>query len=292
MNTPDTVFEATGNIIDIMISQLGELQAVPVVLSKALKLTSNIESHIGEISKSVAADQTLAAKVIRLSNSPLYGRMQRISSLSEAITVLGFNQVKSIIITASTSKMFQSGSNAKISNILWEHSLATALGARLIATKYGGVDKEEAYLCGLLHDIGKLVMLQSAPEIYERIIAEVRGSNSLFHKVERRVLGYNHVQVGKALLTKWHFPTHLVSQIAGYHSTTLSTPESSVNIKRVISIANSIAKYIGAGFFEAYMHEKESVCFIGDKLIEADDIISLRMDTEYLFNQEMNSYFD
>jgi putative nucleotidyltransferase with HDIG domain len=292
MKAPETTFETTGNIIEMMISQLGELPAAPVILAKALKLTSNIDSNIREISKSVAADQTLTAKVIRLSNSPFYGRVQRISSLSEAISVMGFNQVKSVIMTASTSQMFQSGSQTKIARILWEHSFATALGARLIASKYGGADNEEAYLCGLLHDIGKLVMLQSASDSYERIIAEVKESNSPFHKVERRVLGYNHVQVGKALLTKWRFPHALVSQISGHHSTNPSKPEATVNLKRVVAIADSIAKYIGAGFFEAYMPEKESVCFIGDRLIEPEDLISLRVDTEEHFNYEVNSYFD
>ena len=292
MKAPETAFQATANLIDLLIRELGELPAAPVILAKALRLTSDLESNIGEISKSVAADQTLTAQVIRLSNSPIYGRMQRISSLSEAIAVLGFNQVKSVIITASTLQMFQSGSQAKTSRILWEHSLATALGARLTVMKYGGADKEEAYLCGLLHDIGKLVMLQSAPETYERIISEVRDSNSSFHKVERRVLGYNHVQVGQALLTKWQFPIEIISQIAGHHSTTICTPESAVTLKRIVAIADSIAKYIGAGFFEAYVPEKDSVCFVGDRLIEAEELITLRVDTEDHFNQEMNSYFE
>lgn len=288
----ETTFETNSDLIEKMIGQLGELPSAPLILSKALKLTSDLKSNIEDISKSIASDQTLTAKVIRLSNSPLYGRMQEISSLSEAITVLGFNQVKSIIVTASTSQMFQSGPQTKIANILWEHSLATALGSRLVASKYGGVDKEEAYLCGLLHDIGKLVILQSAPDIYHNIIAEVKESGRPFHQVEGRLLGYNHVQVGQVLLSKWNFPIRLVSQISGHHSTNLSKPETSISLKRVIAFADSTAKYIGAGFFEAYIAEIENVCFVGDKFVDADDLISIRVETEAQFNQEMNSFYD
>lgn len=278
--------------VDIIIEQLGELPAAPVVLSKALKLTSDIQSNIADISKNIAADQTLAAKVIRLSNSPIYGRVQGISSLREAITVLGFNQVKSIIITASTAQMFQSGPHAKTARILWEHSLATALGARLIAKKFGGLDKEEAYLCGLLHDIGKLVLLKTIPEVYENIIAKVKKTNMSFLKVEGKELGYNHVLVGYALLSKWRFPVNLTSQISAHHSTKTNQIEAQMSLGRVTAIANSIAKYIGLGFFAAYNRESESVFFIGDRLITEDELISLRVDTESIFLHEMDSIYE
>lgn len=289
---PETAVETTDEIIEKILSQLGELPAAPVILSKALRLTSDVQSNIGDISKSISADQTLTAKVIRLSNSPVYGRIQQISSLSEAIKVLGFNQVKSIIITASTAQMFQSGSHKEIARVLWEHSLATALGSRLIVQKYPGLDKEEAYVCGLLHDIGKLVLLRSVPEVYEGIIAKVKETNLPFQKVEGKELGYNHVQVGQMLLSKWQFPANLVSQISGHHSTKPNQIEAQMSLRRVVAIADSIAKYIGASFFEAYVAEKESVCFIGDRLISTDDLISLRVDTEDVFLQEMNNLYE
>jgi len=275
--------------VEIIVDQLGELPSCPEVLSKALKLTSDIQSNINDISRNIAADQSLTAKVIRLSNSSFYGRAQEILSLHEAIIV---DQVKSIIIAASTAQMFQTGSHTKIARILWEHSLATALGARLIVQKYGGLDKEEAYLCGLLHDIGKLVMLKTIPQVYEGIIATVKSTNLPFLQVEEKELGYNHVDVGRELLSNWGFPTNLISQISAHHSTKPSQIEALVNLGRVTALANSIAKYIGASFFEAYQYEKESVFFLGDRLINDDDLISLRVDTEAIFHYEMNSLYE
>jgi putative nucleotidyltransferase with HDIG domain len=288
MAMPDADLKTVNKIID----QLGELPAAPLILRKALKLTSDIESKIDDVSKNISADQTLTAKVIRLSNSPYYGRVRQISSLHEAIKVLGFNQIRSIVITASTFQMFQSGSHTKIARILWEHSLATALGARLIVQKYGGLDTEEGYLCGLLHDIGKLVLLKTAPHVYEEIIAEVKKTNLPFLEVERSALGFNHVHVGEALLSKWQFPTNLISQISAHHSTKPNQKEPAASLGRVIAMADSIAKYIGASFFEAYRSENESIFFIGKRLISEDDLISLRIDTEANFYYEMNCLND
>lgn len=276
--------------VEKIIDQLGDLPAAPEILAKALKLTSDIESKIDDISKYISADQTITAKVIRLSNSPYYGRVQQISSLFEAIKVLGFNQIKSIVITASTSRMFQSGSHTKIARVLWEHSLASALGARLVIQKYGGLDREEGYLCGLVHDIGKLVLLKTTPHVYEEIIAEVKKTNMSFLKVEGKVLGFNHVHVGQVLLSKWLFPTHLISQISMHHSTKPNQKEPSISLGRVIAIADSIAKYIGASFFEPY--QAESVFFVGKRRVSEEDLISLRTDTEANFNYEMSCFYD
>jgi putative nucleotidyltransferase with HDIG domain len=218
--------------------------------------------------------------------------MSKISSLNEAIKVLGFNQVKSIIITASTYKVFKSGTHAKIAHTLWEHSLATALGARLIAQKYGVLDMEEAYLCGLLHDIGKLVLLQTVPNIYEKIIEKAKKNNLLFIQVEGQELGFNHTNVGQELLTKWQFPQLLVSQISAHHSTKLTQREYTPSLARVTAIANSMAKYLGFDFFEPYENSNEGVFYIGNKLISDDDIISLRNDTESQFNLEMDSFYE
>lgn len=287
MIRPDTDIKT----VELIIDELGELPAAPAILTKALKLTSDLKSSIDDISKNISADQTLAAKVIRLSNSPIYGRVKNISTLQEAIKVLGFNQVKSIIITASTFKIFQSASHEKIANTLWEHSLATALAARLIIQKFGVLDKEEAYLCGLLHDIGKLVLLQTVPQVYEEIIKKIQETNLPFIQIEGKELGFNHVNVGHALLTKWQFPKNLISQISAHHSTKLNQKEHSMSLARVIAIADSIAKYNGASFFEPYQPMDESVLFIGNKLIDEEDLISLRVDAESNFNNEMNSFF-
>ncbi len=287
MIVPDTDLET----VDKIIEQLGDLPAAPEILSKALKMTSDLQSNINDISKQILADQSLALKVISLSNSPMYGQVNRISSISEAIRIIGFDQVKSIIVSASTYNLFKSSTHAKIAKKLWEHSLAAALGSRIIVQKFGILDKEEAYLCGLLHDIGKLVLLQTAPNTYLKIIEKVKETKLPFMEVEGQELGFNHVNVGHALLTKWQFPSNLISQISVHHSSKPYKKEPSKSLGRVIAIADLLAKYIGASFFEAYESEKETDYYIGEMCIDEVDLISLRIDTEAAFNYEIFNYY-
>lgn len=283
----DTDLQTVEKIID----QLGELPSAPVILKKALTLTSDLESNIDDISKNISADQALAAKVIRMSNSPIYGRVKRITSLNEAIQVLGFNQVKSIIISASTFQVFQSCEHRKIADLLWEHSLATALGARLITRKYQKLNREEAYLCGLLHDIGKLVLLQTTPNVYLQIIEQVKETQQSFIQIENKELGFTHVNTGYALLQKWEFPPELISQISAHHATNLTQIEPSMSHARVIAIADSIAKYNGASFYQAYQLDTEGDIYLGNTLIDEDSLIELRIQAEEQFNTEINSFY-
>ena len=276
--------------VEKIIDKLGELPVAPAILNQALQLTSNLDSNINEISKSISVDQSLSAKVIRMSNSALYGRMSEITSLQESIKVLGLNQVKSIIISASTYKIFKSSSHEKIAELLWQHSVATALGAKLLAQKYGSVDKEEAYLCGLLHDIGKLVLLQIAPNVLEEILAEVKESGKSIFKVEERILGFTHADVAQVLLQKWGFPDHLIEEVANHHLMDLTKSEPTVTIARLTAIANTMAKYIGASFYEAFTYNAEDEFFIGSAQLEIDDYIAIRTELEEIFHKEMNSF--
>ncbi len=277
--------------IDKIIDKVGELPPAPIILTKVLKLTSDPRSNIYDVSKCISADQALTAKVIHLSNSPIYGRIFPISSLNEAIKVLGFYQVKSIIITAAAFKIFQSTEQAGIAHILWGHSLATALASRLVVAKYGKLDREEAYLCGLLHDIGKLVLLRSLPNCYCEIVRMVQEGKLPFIQVEGKELGFNHVNVGHALLTKWKFPGNLISQISAHHTTKINQKEYSMSLARVTAIADSIANQIGTSFFEADGTPGDNVLFIGNKFIEEEDFNCLHNDTKTQFNIEMDSFY-
>ncbi|MFH1688474.1 MAG: HDOD domain-containing protein [bacterium] len=273
---------------DRLIDRLGDLPAAPVVLSKALRLTSNLQSNTKDLVRSLSADQSLSAKVVRLSNSPLYARMRAVLSLDEAIRVLGFSQLKSIIITASTFRMFEKCEHAQIATDLWHHSLSTAIGARLVARKSGQVDKEEAYLAGLLHDIGKLVLLKLAPNAYEDIIEKVKSTEQPFMSVEFHELGFSHIDVGESLLTKWQFPSQIIAGVADHHRVILSQRPSSLQLSRIVRLADSISRYIGTSFYEPYKNDLENTVYVGPKELTVDELISLRCEAESQYLDELN----
>ena len=278
--------------VDKIIEKLGELPSAPVILNKVMKLTSSLDANITEISKHISADQSLSAKVIRMSNSAIYGRTKEINSLDEAIKVLGFTQVRSIIVSASTFNIFKSGTHAKIADLLWQHSVAVALGAKMITKQFTNLDKEEAYLGGLLHDIGKLVLLQTAPNVFEEIIAQIKTSDKKFSEIANIVLGFNHQHIGHALLVKWEFPSHLIEEISYYHHSNISEPEESPSIARSIAIANSMANYIGASFFNPFQHNSDKQIFIGQNELDVEEFIELRLKFEENYHKEINSYYE
>lgn len=278
--------------VNKLTDQLGDLPSAPIILSQALKLTSDLQSSISDLVRSLSADQSLSARIIRISNSPLYARLQRVATLDEAIRILGFKQLKSIIVTATTFQMFENCAHAKIATDLWHHSLSTAIGSRMIAQKYGQIDKEESYLAGLLHDIGKLALLQITPNVYEEIIAIVKMSKMSFIDVENKELGFNHSDVGESLLANWEFPTQIITAIAEHHTGNLKQRSSSLKLCQIIALADSISRYNGASFYEPYKNDLEGSVYLGSSELPIDDLISLRSEIEFEFNTELDRIYN
>jgi len=283
--------ESTQTAINI-VKKLGDLPTPSVILDKAIRLSSNIESNINDLAKNISADQALTAKVIRISNSPIYGQRRKISSISEAIQVLGFNQIKSIIVTAMTFQMFSSCSLTNNALVLWHHSLSTAIAARLIVQKTGIIDKEEAYLAGLLHDIGKMALLKTVPKLYSSIIKEVKETNSTFEEIEMRELNFNHISVSSVLLIEWGFNNKFVSEIKCLHTCRLDQATSSIELCQILAFADSISKYIGFNFHEAYKDNIGDEIYLGNRQLTEDEIIELRVTAETVFSNELNSIYD
>ncbi|MCK4606127.1 MAG: HDOD domain-containing protein [candidate division Zixibacteria bacterium] len=274
--------------VNKIVSKLGDLPSAPDILNKAIKLTSDLDSNITDVSRSIAADQSISGKVIRMSNSPIFARMKRVSSLDEAIKVLGFNQLKSIIITASTFQMFGNCTHADVALKLWHHSFSTAIAARLIADRLTALNKDEAYLAGLMHDVGKLILLKTAPIVYTGLIEVVVNTQSGFVPEEQKELGFDHTDVGVALLDQWNFPQHILTAVADHHRCNLAVTAAAEQLARVIALANSVSRYIGTDFYEPYKTRINEEYYLGPDAIEGDRLIMIQCDTESEFNSELS----
>jgi putative nucleotidyltransferase with HDIG domain len=234
--------------LDRVVSAVGELPAAPAVISAAIKMTSDLQSNISDVCKVLASDQSLTAKVLRLSNSPYYGRCKRVATLQEALVVLGFVTVRSLIIATSAYSMFNRRDPNSSECKLWRHSLATAIGARLIAERINHPEKEEVFVGALLHDIGKLVLLQKMPAPYGRIVNEVERKATSFKRVESQVLGFDHTDVASLLLAEWSFPGNLVEAVRRHHQPLSFGSGNPAPIAQVINLADYMAKNLGVGF--------------------------------------------
>lgn len=239
-------------------ADVGDLPAAPAVLSRAMTLTSDLNSNIRDISRILADDQSLTAKVLRLSNSPYYGRTKEVTTLHEAITVMGFMAVRSIIVVASVHEMYEDGDEDCPHKKLWRHSLSTAIAGRLIAKYLGHPEREEAFIGGLMHDIGKLVLLDSLSEWYLPIIDEVERDGVSFSVVESRVLLFDHADVALPLLKQWSFPLGLVRAITLHHRPPSFAKGTVAPVAHVVNLANLLAKKLRVGFRDERIERLEA----------------------------------
>jgi putative nucleotidyltransferase with HDIG domain len=286
------VIKDEARTIDKIIQKLGDLPSAPQILQEAIQLTSDIDSNIKKVARTIAADQSISAKVVRMSNSPMFARAKRVSTLDEAISVLGFTQLKSIIITASTFQMFEAGANFDLATKLWHHSLSTAIGSRIIAERLTSLNKDEAYLAGLLHDIGKLVFLKTTPNVYARLIQMVKQEKTALSIEEQREFGFDHTDLGAALLTKWAIPADITSAAADHHRFRLSEVPSAEQLVRVVMLADAVSGYIGADFYEPYNVAIEEQYFLGPDPVDGERLIMIRCDIESEFNGALSQFSD
>ncbi len=217
-------------------TRTGDLPPIPATALQALQMTSDPRSSVRDLQKVIVRDQGLAAKILRIVNSAMYCLSREVSTVSHAVAILGMESIRSIIMAASVQQVFQTGairSHDLGTKLLSDHSWGAAVCARVIAQRTGYENPEEAFLCGLMHDIGKPVLLKNVPERYSQIVNDVYRGAASFHAAELETFGFSHAHVGALLAEKWNFPPQL-SEGIGCHHDPLSAP----NFTKLACIAN------------------------------------------------------
>lgn len=243
-----------------VIATLGELPVSQVgVVSTVMRMTADINTEIHKLSQVLSADQGLTARVLRMSNSPFYGRMRGVGSLNEAIMILGFYTIRSLVVATSTHAMFKRDSHGELEKDLWRHSLAVGLGARIVARRIDSRGAEEAFLAGLMHDIAILIMLQRFPQEYLPVITRIRAGQESLPDVEKEILGVSHTELGAIILEQWNLPRFLV-EVTRFHHNPGEVPAdagrdgSAKEIARtahIVCLADNLAKSLGYGFHQS-----------------------------------------
>lgn len=190
------------------------LPTLPSVLQEAMALMDAPTHKVSmvQIADVISRDQVLSAKVLKMVNSPIYGFPGRISSIQNALVLLGFNVVKGAIISTVA---FEQMSKSMIG--LWEHSIACSLACRSVARYLGLSDSNEYALAGLLHDFGKVITALQIPEARRDIEFLVRNEDIFYYEAEQLLLGFGHTRVNKWLALHWHLPPALTDGISCHH---------------------------------------------------------------------------
>ncbi len=237
------------SIIETLI-ETQEFATLPPVASKVLAMLEDDNIDIRNLSKVIEADASLTLKLLRVANSPLYATRTEINTIHQAIITLGLNRLTNIVLGVSIFSKFLLSSQkiaAELMQKFWWHASCTGMVAKSLSTKINRLYKENEFIGGLLHDIGKLAMLQYDAKKYYQVVDRVQ-KGALDLEAELEVFGVTHTQVGGEIAKLWRLPQELYTIIA-FHTNPLEAP----NFKEIVSvvrIADLLCEVWDAGFYE------------------------------------------
>jgi putative nucleotidyltransferase with HDIG domain len=274
------------NALEQLVNEIRDLPlTVSDVLAQVIAECDNAQASVSSLSRLMAADQALAAMVLKLANSAYYGYARRIESLPDAVVLLGFSSVKNLAITASITRLLAPGRDdlSSVREQLFEHSLCTAACAKVIGRNQR-ISGDKAFLAGLLHDLGTIVLVCSARERYAELVQAAADRGVRPELVELDVLGFGHAELGARAAAEWQFPQQLCEAIRFHHEPALC--EGDARLVRVVHAADWLSEKMraedGVAPFEA--DPEVFAALIGDQAaqIEAealetfDETLSLR----------------
>ena len=207
----------------LVVNRVHNLPTPPVVFEQISKVINDPDTSAYDIANIISEDPALTAKILRLTNSSFYGIPRTVTSVKQAIVILGLEVVKSLIISASVFEIFAKKYKLDKSYIdnFWRHSLSAAFMARILSRKgekLSPMEAEQFFSAGLLHDIGKLVIITELATDYKLIREALDGDITLtVYTAEATIMGIDHSDIGSFLCSKWNLPEPLCEAIANHH---------------------------------------------------------------------------
>lgn len=235
------------SVIRRLVETSDDLPALPQIWIKVRRVTEDLRASAHDVAEIILKDQAMTARVLRTANSAIYaGYHQRITTITNAIVLLGFREVRNIVLGYAAFNMLSRLRRNTVFDFksFWVHSLATAVGCRMLAESLEYELPEEAFVAGLLHDVGKLLAACLMPEQYGRFAAQSETAEDLL-QLERRIFGADHQQIGEWAAVRWAFPRILVQAISRHHRTNLQPHEKSrPPLIDMVHVADAMAKII------------------------------------------------
>jgi len=232
------------------IRRLDEIPTLPGLFRKIVAVIGDDRASAKDLASIISDDQALTAKVLKLANSAYYGSFKQVSTVEQAITIVGFNEVKSASLSITVFGKFSKKIPMETLARFWVHSLASATAINAIGGRGQELGVEKMYIGALLHDIGKLALHVLLGEDYLTLLNQAARESCPVLEMEKRVLACHHAQVGEWLAQKWHFPQDLKELIA-YHHHPFRGELRQPKTVATIYLANDLAKrFVGAGMRE------------------------------------------
>ncbi len=231
-----------------VVNRITNLPTLPQVVESVMSMVEDPNTTASQLAAVISKDQALMAKVLKVVNSAYYGMPRKITTLNQATVILGFSTIRNLVLSASIFGAFDDRySNPRFNRVkFWEHSIGTAVGARVLSKRTGLGNPEELFVAGLVHDIGKVAIDEYLHDDFLKILDVIEARNVRILDAEKEVLNFDHTTLGEWVATKWNLPQNLVTAIAYHH-----TPSLANDYKKMVSIvhlADAISRIEGIGY--------------------------------------------
>jgi putative nucleotidyltransferase with HDIG domain len=241
------------------IQRINEVVSFPPVVTEIMEAMSDQNVTAGKVTSLIESDQALTAKILRVANSPFYGLRTDVTNISQALRMLGLDEIGHLLLTCQMKSRLMALSTEQHSRleILWKHSVATASVSRILAAHFKLPTDGKEYTAGLLHDMGKLVLIQYFPDQYAEVEKMIIDSAKKDVEAEMQILSITHTEIGKHIGEKWRLPKEYLEVMLFHHR-----PQAAIHyslLAAVVRLADLFCEQWGFG-----IHEQEEGFSIDD----------------------------
>lgn len=261
---------------DVLLSGY-EIPSMPNVAQQILKMIADPDTTAEKLQAAILADQALTARILKIANSPFYGIPRAIRTLSTAIMILGYKMIRNLVLATATKSINRRMGLTEV--MMWEHSIGASIASFLIAKEVRFPDPEEAFLAGLLHDIGKQILNNYDSEKYMHVVEKAYNEGVTFYFAEKEMFGFCHPEVGALVIRKWKLSEDLENAIRyhhdGFQQLVKENPFYMGKLPLIVNLADLICLKLGIG-------RKNSMAELN--ISESDSATLLRLSDDHIHN--------
>lgn len=257
---------------ELILAQLTQLPTLPAVATRLLQMTTATDADMHEVVRLIESDPSLSAKILSLVRRAAAGAPADVATVEKAVLLMGFEAVRNAVLTVKVFETFGPGDALPDAAFdrkeFWKHSLAVACAARMLASRVRwSVDPEEAFVCGLLHDMGKIALDACLPKSFDRVVRQADQRRASIADLEKQLLGLDHTVAGRRLAQLWGLPPGIVTSVWLHHHPPESLPQSlsSPATVRIVHLADLIAREQHFGYSGNYLMP-ETAAEVGGRL--------------------------
>ncbi|MFN8388753.1 MAG: HDOD domain-containing protein [Bdellovibrionota bacterium] len=248
-DTKNATTRTTAATADRIKNVLGirQLESMPSQAARAFQLASDPNAKGADFVKVIESDEIISARIVRVANSVYFFRGTPANDIDKAVANIGLDELRCLLSASMLKSLLQGRHPAR--EQIWANGVGTAICCRALS-RFTNISEGEAFLCGLLHDVGKLVMIRRGGELYDRVIRKVGADGKTFIEAEEEIFELNHVEVGKWVGEVWSFPKPVIQAIEGHHEPwTKDSARIGKGTSRamLVKAADTIAHFLGIG---------------------------------------------